>query len=300
LTVLNIGPDTAAGVEVTDQLPSGFTFVSASPSQGTYNNTTGIWTVGSLTVNAIASLTITASVNPSGVYANTAEITASNLVDPDSTPNNQDPTEDDWGRAILTPQNASGGGGSGGNPSPTPAPLVPATAGFLIPLTGYKPNVTTDLSHVPYVAYTDTSITLEIPSLSINIPIVGIPKQDGTWNVAWLGNQAGWLEGSAFPSWNGNSVLTSHVYLSNGKPGPFAKLHELQFDDQIIVHAFGQKYIFEVRTNAIVAPNNKSIMKHEEKPWLTLVTCTDYDAKTGTYNNRFIVRAVLMKVTADK
>jgi LPXTG-site transpeptidase (sortase) family protein len=119
-------------------------------------------------------------------------------------------------------------------------------------------------------------------------------------NVSWLGNQAGWLEGSAFPSWNGNSVLTSHIYLSNGKPGPFAKLHELQTGDKIFVHAFGQKFTFEVLTNATITPTDRSVMRHEERPWLTLVTCADYDLKTGTYKNRFIVRAVLVNVSMDK
>ena len=187
------------------------------------------------------------------------------------------------------------------NPPTPPTPAsVSAASGFLIPVTGFAPNVTTDISLSPRAAYTDTAITLEIPALSVNIPIVGVPRKDGAWNVAWLGNQAGWLEGSAFPSWNGNSVLTSHVYLSNGKPGPFAKLHELKYGDQIIVHAYGQKYIFELRTYKVVAPNDKSIMKHEERPWLTLVTCMNYDEKTDTYKNRFIVRAVLVKVTDGK
>jgi LPXTG-site transpeptidase (sortase) family protein len=158
----------------------------------------------------------------------------------------------------------------------------------------------TDLSNTPFVAYGNTSITLDIPSLSVDIPIVGVPKQNETWNVSWLGNQAGWLEGSAFPSWNGNSVLTSHIYLSNGKPGPFAKLHELQTGDKIFVHAFGQKFTFEVLTNATITPTDRSVMRHEERPWLTLVTCADYDLKTGTYKNRFIVRAVLVNVSMDK
>lgn len=190
-----------------------------------------------------------------------------------------------------------------GDPRPPrtpPTPIPSSPAGFLIPVTGYEPNVVSDLNRIPYVAYTDTSITLDIPVLSVNIPIVGVPKKDEAWNVAWLGNQAGWLEGSAFPSWNGNSVLTSHVYLPNGRPGPFAKLHELKTGDQVIVHAFGQKYIFEVLSNAIIAPNDRSVMQHKESPWLTLVTCTDYDQKAGTYKNRFIVHAVLIKISADK
>jgi hypothetical protein len=91
-----------------------------------------------------------------------------------------------------------------------------------LPDTGFEPNVITDLGHDRREIYTETGgITVEIPSLKINIPIVGVPLKNGVWNVAWLGRQAGWLEGSAFPSWNGNSTLTSHVYLSNGLPGPF-------------------------------------------------------------------------------
>jgi LPXTG-site transpeptidase (sortase) family protein len=181
----------------------------------------------------------------------------------------------------------------------TPGGVSATTGSFLIPVTGFSPNVITDMSQSPFVAYADTSIDLVIPSLSLDIPIVGVPKTDYTWNVAWLGNQAGWLEGSAFPSWKGNSVLTGHVYLSNGKPGPFAKINELKIGDQVVVSAFGQKYIFEVQTNAIVSPTDRSVMRHEERPWLTLVTCTDYDPKTGTYKSRFVVRAVLVKISSD-
>jgi len=107
------------------------------------------------------------------------------------------------------------------------------------------------------------------------------------------------LEGSAFPSWDGNSVLTGHVYLANGLPGPFVNLNKLTYGDQIIVHVYGQKYTFEVQTNEVVQPNDKSVMKHEEKSWVTLVTCKDYDEKTNTYNKRVVVRAVLVKVTTE-
>ncbi|HSG45387.1 MAG TPA: sortase, partial [Anaerolineales bacterium] len=293
LTVTNIGPEDAAGVEVADNLPSGFTFISASASKGTYSNATGIWQIGDLALNETVTLNMTVRVNNSGPYTNTAEIVASLILDPDSTPNNNDPNEDDQDSVTVTPSSS---------PPPPPPPPVPppAIGGFLIPDTGFAPNVVTDLSNEPFVAYEDTSITLDIPSLSVDIPIVGVPRQGETWNVSWLGNQAGWLEGSAFPSWNGNSVLTSHVYLPNGMPGPFAKLHELQTGDQVVVHAFGQKYTFTVLTNATITPTDRSVMRHEERPYLTLVTCADYDFETGTYKNRFIVRAVLVKVSADK
>jgi LPXTG-site transpeptidase (sortase) family protein len=166
-----------------------------------------------------------------------------------------------------------------------------------LPDTGFAPNLATDLGSAPREIYTDTGgITVEIPSLKINIPIVGVPLKNGVWNVAWLGRQAGWLEGSAFPSWNGNSILTGHVYLSNGLPGPFVNLSQLKFGDTVVIHAYGQKYRFEVQTNTLVDLNNTSMFKHEEKPWLTLLTCKDFDEKTNTYRKRVVVRAVLVKV----
>jgi len=170
-----------------------------------------------------------------------------------------------------------------------------------LPNTGFAPNITTQLGAQPEdLRYAATDILLEIPRLGIKIPIVGVPFKDGVWNVSWLGKQAGWLEGSAFPSWSGNSVLTSHVYLSNGLPGPFVNLSELKFGDRIIVHAYGQKYIFEVQSNLVVAANDGTVFRHEEKAWLTLVTCKEYDATTKLYKKRVVVRAVLVKVEVDK
>lgn len=165
------------------------------------------------------------------------------------------------------------------------------------PATGFAPNAVTDLRDAPKEAYTQTGgLTLKIPSLGINLPIVGVPLKAGEWNVSWLENQAGWLEGSAFPSWSGNSVLTGHVYGSNGLPGPFVNLGRLKYGDKIIVRAYGQTFTYEVRANAVVEPNDTSIFRHEEKSWLTLVTCKEYDEKTNSYRKRVVVRAVLVSV----
>ncbi|WP_139142084.1 putative Ig domain-containing protein, partial [Alteromonas lipolytica] len=73
LTVSNTGPDAATNVVVTDQLPAGFTFVS---SNGSYNATTGLWTVGSLASGASTTLTIVATTTDSSAVTNTASVTA--------------------------------------------------------------------------------------------------------------------------------------------------------------------------------------------------------------------------------
>ncbi|MFB9110205.1 Ig-like domain-containing protein, partial [Flavobacterium gyeonganense] len=81
LTAENAGPNDANGVEVTDILPNGYTFLSAAPSVGTFNPVTGVWVIGTLNNGTSATMTITATVNATGNYPNTATIT-SNLYDP--------------------------------------------------------------------------------------------------------------------------------------------------------------------------------------------------------------------------
>lgn len=65
IVVSNGGPSDATGVNVTDVLPYGLTFVSANPA-ASYNDSTGIWTVGNLANGANATLTIVATVSDVG------------------------------------------------------------------------------------------------------------------------------------------------------------------------------------------------------------------------------------------
>ncbi len=85
VSVTNAGPDTATGVEVTDLLPAGLTYVSDTPSQGSYDSGTGVWAVGSLAGSATATLDITVQVNASSVD-NFAQVTRAQAADPDSQP----------------------------------------------------------------------------------------------------------------------------------------------------------------------------------------------------------------------
>src|SRR5262249_42041149 len=56
LNLTDKGPNTATNVQVSDLLPAGLTFVSATPSQGTYNNLTGVWNVGTVTTTSTLTL----------------------------------------------------------------------------------------------------------------------------------------------------------------------------------------------------------------------------------------------------
>jgi LPXTG-site transpeptidase (sortase) family protein len=171
-----------------------------------------------------------------------------------------------------------------------------------LPDTGFAPNRVTILPQQPADrAYADLGeVWLEIPSLGVKTSIVGVPRSAGAWDVDWLWEQAGWLQGTAFPTWQGNSVVTGHVYLPNGKPGPFVDLPKLRWGDQLIIHAFGQRHIYEVRMNRVDMPENLSALKHEDQAWLTLITCRGYDESSDIYKYRIVTRAVLMKVEAER
>lgn len=75
VSAINNGPLNTTNVQVRDLLPSGFSFASLNVSKGSYNIGTGIWAIGNLSYGEIATLQIGATVNTSGNYTNTAEIT---------------------------------------------------------------------------------------------------------------------------------------------------------------------------------------------------------------------------------
>lgn len=101
ITALNEGTEDATLVEVVDLLPSGLSFVSAIESQGSYDDMTGLWIVGTLAPTSTATLSITASVTAAtGSIMNAAEVTSMGEADLDSTPN--DGKGDDHDTAEIT------------------------------------------------------------------------------------------------------------------------------------------------------------------------------------------------------
>src|ERR1035437_7418148 len=79
ITATNNGPNNATGVIVTDILQSGYTYVSSTTTAGTYNSSTGVWTIGNLNNGASAILTVTVKVIAGGNYVNTAIISGNEL-----------------------------------------------------------------------------------------------------------------------------------------------------------------------------------------------------------------------------
>ena len=178
------------------------------------------------------------------------------------------------------------------------------TTASSLPKTGFAPNKVTSLPVQPAtLAYANIGDPwLEIPSLNVKSTIVGVPQNaDKDWDVSWLGDDIGWLNGTAFPTWNGNSVLTAHVTNASGLDGPFAALKSLRYGDQIIVHFGGAKYVYEVRETKLARPYsvNYAFQSMQDHSYLTLVTCSGYNPLNESYLFRRVVRAVLVSAESE-
>ena len=167
-----------------------------------------------------------------------------------------------------------------------------------LPETGFRHGQQTPLSEQPLVkTYSETAMTLIIPTLGVSMPIVGVPQTEDGWDVTWLGDNAGYLAGSVFPTRAGTTVITGHVWDAYNRPGPFAEIRNLVYGDRIQIHAWGATYTYEVRESNLVSRQNPSaVFQSEEYDWVTLVTCEGYNPFSGAYLFRRVVSAVLVKV----
>lgn len=163
----NTGPGTATGVAVADQLPPGLTFVSAAPSQGSYDRASGVWTVGTISAGSSASLQLAATVNTTAAVTNTAQVSRADQPDPDSTPNNNNPNEDDQSSITLTPQRADLAlTKTVDNATPNPNAVV---------------NFTLNLRNDGPGAATNVSVTDLLPS---GVAYVGSSPSQGAYNAS--------------------------------------------------------------------------------------------------------------------
>ncbi|MFN8435859.1 MAG: lamin tail domain-containing protein [Anaerolineales bacterium] len=105
LTVTNNGNYLATNISVIDIFPTaGISFISSTPSVGTYSNFTGIWNISSLVAGGSATLLLVGNITAEGVKTNQAEIWMVDQFDVDSTAGNGVATEDDYGLVkAITP-----------------------------------------------------------------------------------------------------------------------------------------------------------------------------------------------------
>ncbi|MDB6125895.1 MAG: hypothetical protein JWQ71_4888 [Pedosphaera sp.] len=76
VTITNLGSATATNVIVTNILPAGLSFISASSSQGTFANASGTvtWNLGNLGSGALATVSVVAKTTAAGTITNTVSV----------------------------------------------------------------------------------------------------------------------------------------------------------------------------------------------------------------------------------
>jgi len=219
LTVNNAGPLDATGITVRNTLPTGLAFVSSTPSQGNFNSATGVWTVGAIAAPGLATLQIVARVDNAGLLVNTAEITASNQPDPNSTPGNNIPTEDDQASVTIAVVSADL---SLTKTASNASPNVGSNVTFTVTVRNSGPNAATGVTVrdqlPPGMTFVSASSTPDAPSGNYD-------AATGIWTVGALAvNGVATLRIIATPIVAGQLTNTAEVATSdqtdpNSTPG---------------------------------------------------------------------------------
>ena len=144
----------ASNVKLTSLLPTDLTLTGNTPSQGTYDPTTGIWNLTNLAVNGTATLSLKATVNSGSTgktISNNVAVTSDNN-DPDAT-NNSSKVDISVGSPTATP-------------TPTPTPPTPTPT----PPTTPTPTPPTTPTPTPTPPITPPPPTPPAPLVSIFSP----------------------------------------------------------------------------------------------------------------------------------
>ncbi len=219
LTVRNAGPLDAGGITLRNTLPTGLSFVSSNPSQGNFNSATGIWNVGAVAASGQATLQLVARVNSVGTLVNTAEITASNQPDPNSTPGNNIATEDDQASVSIAVMSADL---SLTKTASNASPNVGTDVTFTVTVRNAGPNAATGVTVLDRVP---TGMTFVSASSTPETPSGNYDSATGIWTVGALAvNGQATLRIIATPVVAGQLTNTAEVATSdqndpNSTPG---------------------------------------------------------------------------------
>jgi uncharacterized repeat protein (TIGR01451 family) len=199
VTVSNTGPNGATGVQVTDLLPAGLTFVNSTPSQGSYNSTTGVWNVGTIANTASATLTLQTTVVSPNPQTNTVTITAET---PATSVGNS-------ASVTVTPQQADLSlAKTGSNATPN----VGDTITFTVTLSNNGPNPA-------------TNVTVQ-DSLPAGLTFVSSTATSGTYNST----SGAWSVGTVTPGFPQALQIQAIVVSPNPQTNTASISHSDQFD----------------------------------------------------------------------
>ena len=231
--VANNGPANATGVTMTETVPAGVSFVSATPTQGSCSGTSPVvCNLGSLAVNADATVTLVVTPTAAGTISNTASVTGN---ENDPTPANDEDTE----QTTVAPA-----------PTTTTTTLPPTTTTTTLPTTTTTttlPPTTTTTTLPPTTTTTlpptTTTTTLPPPSTTLPPPSTTLPPPTTTTLQAPTTTTLPPTTTTTLPPPTTTTTLPPRVVTCDGQP---ATIVGTNGDDTIngthqrdVIHALG-------------------------------------------------------------
>jgi sortase (surface protein transpeptidase) len=203
-------------------------------------------------------------------------------------------------------------------PSLIPTPVVHKTLQPTVQPTLIVPEPFFDPDLDIYAGPVDVPLELQIPSIKVDAPVIGVglnsknemdaprgPIGSSIWKTAM------WYRGSGIPGEPGTAMFAGHVNDPLGLPGVFGHLRDLHTGDPIIVHFKNTSEDISFAVDQVIVLNRKqasdpallaqifgssSDSNDDQQPepdglsHLTLVTCTGYIVN-GEYDGFRVVFA---------
>ena len=200
VTVTNEGPSPATGVELTDLLPAGLAFVSATPVQG-YTPTTGVWAIGALAVGAQTTLTLRATVQEAGAFTNRAAKTAQGELDPNPGNDVSGVTVNGQAADVQVVKTVD-----------RTMPLVGETVTFTVTVTNNGPNAASGVEVLDMLSARLTFVSAT-PSQGTYTAATGL------WSVGTLASRGGRGHGDVTGDGHGHAGRAAHEPGGEDRPG---------------------------------------------------------------------------------
>lgn len=170
-----------------------------------------------------------------------------------------------------------------GEPTSSPAQVQPLPSPTVAQSVVAAPATPT-----PYIV---ERTSIFIPTAGILAPVIEAPIIGSTWEIAYLGGNAGHLQGTPWFDQPGNTVVVGHVEMADGRPGIFAPIRDLQVGELIVVSRGQQEWRYAVTDVRSVEPDDLSVIAPTTSDQLTLITCEAYNFLQGVYLSRLVVTA---------
>jgi LPXTG-site transpeptidase (sortase) family protein len=168
------------------------------------------------------------------------------------------------------------------------APVVPTS-------TPSPPTLAPTFTAAPIVIPTATipviSARLSVPTAGILTPVVDVYLDGVSWDVSYLGSNAGHLQGTAWLDGTGNIVLAGHVENFDGGAGVFAAIDDLRLGDPVVLSDGAQVKYYAVTEVKTVQPDDLTVLYPTDTDRITLITCDGYDFVNNSYQQRIVVIA---------